>query len=405
MLMLTNATVKAARPGARPRKIFDAGGLYLFVRPTGSKTWRMKYRRAGKEKLLTFGDYPELGLAEARERRDRAREQLRRGEDPAAHSPKGDNPAATFEAAARAWHQLQLARWSQVHAGDVLASLERDVFPAIGAKRLEEIEAREVLALLRAVERRGAIETARRLRTRIAAIFAFARAEGLGAVSTAADVAVALAPRPPRRAQPALTTIEGARQLLAAAEVFRSAGKNVRLAHRFLALTAVRLATLRGARWSEIEDLDGPAPLWRIPAARMKLSRARKEDAAAEHLVPLSTAAVAVLREARGLTGGDGLIFPGRSGDAPIGETAIGALVIAAGFAGRHVPHGWRATFSTIMNEAEPALRAVIDQALGHVPRDKVESAYNRAAHLDRRRLVFEKWANILSGTAAVDAR
>jgi integrase len=172
-----------------------------------------------------------------------------------------------------------------------------------------------------------------------------------------------------------------------------------------LALTAVRLEAVRGMRWDEIEDLDGHAPLWRVPPARMKLKKAKKEDARFAHLVPLSDAAVAILRQAARENGYDthspqaeDLVFPGRDHGRPIGEGAIGALYDRAGFSGRHVPHGWRSSFSTILNETlGPDARADIDRALAHTPKDKVEAAYNRAELLDRRRMLFARWGELLA--------
>ncbi len=417
--MLTNAAVKAARARASAYKIADERGLHLFVAPTGRKSFRWRFRFADQEQLLTIGQWPEISLDAARARAEAAREQLGRGVD-----PRAAPTAMTLERAARQWHERQLAGWTPVHAADVIASLEADVFPAIGAAELGEVDAPAVLRIVRAIEERGAIATAKRVRQRISGVFALAISEGWTTSDPAAVVGRALAPTPAVRRQPALGTIEEARQLLAAAELV-DAGDVVKLASRFLALTAVRLAAVRGARWSEIEDLDGAEPLWRIPAARMKLAAAKKLDAANDHLVPLAPAAVQILRAARALVMHhdgvdmhredanlhpddanlhDRLIFAGRGGVAPIGEGAIGALYARTAFAGRHVPHGWRATFSTVMNERRPEQRGVVDRALGHVLKRedgtaaKVESAYNRAQQLAPRRRVFEEWAEILIG-------
>ncbi|TCP30676.1 integrase arm-type DNA-binding domain-containing protein [Sphingomonas sp. BK235] len=414
--MLSNAAVKAARARASAYKIADERGLHLFVAPTGRKSFRWRFPFAGHEQLLTIGQWPEVSLDAARARAEAAREQLGRGVD-----PRTIAAAMTFERAARAWHAQQLAGWTPVHAGDVLASLEADVFPQLGPIELDAIDSPAVLRIVRSIERRGAIVTAQRVRQRISDVFALAISEGWCSTDPAAVVGRALAPAPSPRRQPALTTIADARELLAAAELV-DAGAAVKLASRFLALTAVRLAVVRGARWSEIEDLDGAEPLWRVPAARMKLAAAKKLDAANDHLVPLAPAAVEVLRAARALHVanmhfGDAdmhcadadrdageLIFPGRGGAAPIGEGAIGALYDRAGFARRHVPHGWRATFSTIMNKRQPGDRFVIDSALGHVLKRedgttaKVERAYNRDDQLDGRRRVLEAWAEILIG-------
>jgi integrase len=177
-----------------------------------------------------------------------------------------------------------------------------------------------------------------------------------------------------------------------------------KLALRFLALTSVRPGELRGARWAEIEDLDGTAPLWRIPAARMKGEHARKAERGGDHLVPLSTHAVAVLKALAPLTGTLPMVFPNeRHVHKPMSENALGYLLNRAGYHHRHVPHGWRAAFSTIMNErakehGRPDDRAVIDLMLAHVPKDKVESAYNRADFMPRRRELAQEWADLLVG-------
>ena len=393
--MLTNATVRAARPRARPYKLFDGRGLYLHVTPSGHRGWRLRYRLEGREKLLCLGAFPELDLGGAREAGDAARAQLALGADPSLAVIQ--RSSSGFEDVARAWHAHQLARWSAVHADDVLASLARDVFPAIGAVPLAAIDAPAVLRVLRAVEARGHHETARRLRQRISAVFGFAMSEGLAQEDPAAIVTRALAPSAAPQRHRALLSIGPARELLVAVDQL-DAAPAAKLASRFLALTAVRLAGVRGAAWSEFEQLDGPEPTWRIPAARMKLTRRKKADPAADHLVPLVPAAVSVLHAARAAFPGDGPVFPGRDGERPLGEGAIGALYRRAGFGEAHVPHGWRATFSTVLNERWPEDRTIIDRALAHAPKDKVEAAYNRAEHLDRRRNLFVRWAELLLG-------
>lgn len=392
--MLTNATVKAAAPGARPYKLADCAGLHLLVRPNGSRVFRMKYRRGGREQLLTIGAWPETSLADARARRDQAREQLRRGADPRrpVELAGGD---VSFENLARRWHDRRRSRWSPQHAADVLASLERDIFPAIGASAPAAIGAAELLELLLGIEARGCIETAHRLRERISGIFRLGVTLNLCTADPAALIRDELSPKPLRRPQVALLELDQARELLAAAER-AIAPPIVKLASRFLALTAVRMAALRGARWDEVDGLDRDAPVWRIPPARMKLTRIRKADAAAEHVVPLSRQAAELLRRIRATWGDGELIFEGRGRDKPIGENAIGDLYRATGFAGRHVPHGWRATFSTILNEHFPGERQLIDQALAHAGKGKVEAAYNRARHQARVGDLFQRWADLI---------
>jgi integrase len=397
--MLTNAAVKAARPRAAGYKLADAGGLHLYVAPNGRRSFRLRFRWQGKEQLLTFGQWPEISLDVARRRADEARAQLARGEDPRACAAADAIKVRAFEYVSRHWFGQRRARWSPAHAVDVLASLERDIFPAIGDMPIEAITTPVVLAALRTLEQRGRLETARRVRQRISAVFKHAMSEGWAQHDPAAVVVDALLPPPPAKPQPALTDLDDVRELVAAVDQL-DAPVLVKRAAELLMLTAVRLAAVRGARWSEIEDLDGAAPLWRVPAERMKLKVAEKGEARNDHLVPLSSAAVAVLRSLRTGEPSD-LIF----GD--VAEGAIGALYKRAGYDGRHVPHGCRASFSTILNERLPSQRAAIDRALGHrgagdkddagVNR-KVEGAYNRAAYLGQRRRLFYTWAALLAG-------
>jgi integrase len=402
--MLTIADAKAARPRARGYKLHDEGGLHLFIAPTGRKSWRMAFRWRGREQLLTIGRFPDLSIAQARARRDAARAQLADGADPR----RVDIKVNTFARLARAWHAHNAASWSTAHATDALASLERDVLPGIGKQPINEIEPPELLRMLRAIERRGRIETARRVRQRLAEIFAYGIAEGLCSNNPAEHLGAALLEPPPARPQPALTDIDDCRQLLAACDR-APARTETRLASRFLALTAVRLDAVRGMRWNELEGLDGLDPIWIVPPARMKLKRAKKGEGRFAHIVPLSTAAVDVLRSAMRLSQNatdarsdnirlSDLVFPGRDPSMPIGEGAIGAMYARAGFSGRHVPHGWRASFSTIMNELlGEEWRGAIDAALAHAGKDKVEAAYNRAQLLERRRILFDRWGELLT--------
>jgi integrase len=399
--MLTNAAAKAAQPQSRAYKLYDSGGLFLLVTPAGTKSWRLKYRRAGREQLKTLGRFPEVNLAQARAGRDQAKQSLTRGVD------QGEQ-RRTFADIARAWHAHNLARWSQIHAADVIAGLERDVFPAIGGMPIGEIRPSELLQLVRRVEARGRRATASRLRQRLSAVFGFAIAQDLVAADPAAQIGRAMAGTALVQPHPALIDIAECRALLQACKSAR-ANLHVRLASRFLALTAVRLDAVRGMRWGEIEwdcaDTGGPA--WRVPAARMKLARAKKGEARFAHLVPLSAPALAVLVAAAEIQGQpDGksidpeqLVFARAGGAAPIGRGSIGALIARAGYQGRHVPHGWRSSFSTILNDAMgPDFRAAIDRALAHSPKDKVEAAYNRSVMIDQRTAIFDRWGEMLAG-------
>jgi integrase len=403
--MLTDTTCRSAKPRDKAYKLADSKGLYLFVTTSGFRSWRWKYRFAGAEKRLTFGGYPEISLASARQQRDEAAALLRSGQDPGiARKQKAASILVeaqnTFEAIARRWHETHKQRWSKVHAADVLTSLERDVFPELAKLPISSITPPMVLQVLREIEGRPAIETAHRVRQRMSAVFVYAIASGMGSQDPAAIVKGALRPVAKGR-QPSLGSIAQARALLIACE--DAPGYPLtKLASRLLALTAVRPGVIRFAAYSELEDLDGPTPLWRIPAERMKLAQDRKQGDKFEFLVPLSRQAVETIAATRRLSGGGPLLFPStRHAHRPMSENAIGyAYNRLPGYSGRHVPHGWRATFSTVMNERAQAMerpgdRAIIDLMLAHLP-SGVEGAYNRAAYLPRRRELAQEWADLL---------
>jgi integrase len=403
--MLSDAKVRAAKPRQKPYKLTDSHRLYLLVKPGGSKLWKWGYAYDGKQKTMHLGIYPLVTLVAARAKRDEARTQLQEGRDPSivkklrvqANIEAGRN---TFERVARAWHEMAKSQWAAHHAADILRSLERDVFPSIGSLPISELTPPKLLEFLRAIEDRGAIETAKRVRQRVSAVFIFAIAEGIAERDPAEKLGAALKPLRKGR-QPAITDLARLRKLIADAEE-DYARPITRLALRFLALTVVRPSELRGARWDEFEDLNGRKPVWRIPAARMKGDLDRKEEVGGDHLVPLARQSIAVLRALWPLTGNCELLFPStRFLHKPMSENAIGYLLNRAGYHGRHVPHGFRAAFSTIMNEwaerhGKEHDRKVIDLMLAHVPREKIESAYNRAAYMPRRRELAQAWADLL---------
>lgn len=391
---LTDIAVRKAKPAERPYKLADSGGLYIMISPTGARSWRMKYRFDGREKTLTFGLYPAVSLGEARDKRDEARRLLRNGTDPA--SLKTPGRVQTFETVARDWHRLNASRWKPNHAAHLLRELENDVFPRLGRKAMTDIDAPTVLAVLRRVEARGAIDTARRLRQRISAVFVYGIAAGICATDPAGVIGRAMAPMKLPGQRPALTSLKDARAALRACDE-ADANPLTKLAMRLLALTAVRPGELVGAKWSEFEGLDGPAPQWRLPPERMKGVRGQQR----EHLVPLSPEAVETVLAIRAISGNGAALFPGRRKGALLSPDALGALLIRAGFKGKHVPHGWRSAFSTVMNEVaeredRAGDRAIIDLMLAHVPKDDVEKAYNRAAYWPRRREIAVAWAKLL---------
>ncbi|WP_279349265.1 tyrosine-type recombinase/integrase [Erythrobacter litoralis] len=242
--MLTDKAVRAAASRDKAYKLTDSRGLHLHVSASGHKSWRYKHRFESKERLLTLGAYPEVSLADAREKRDEAKKILRDGRDPR-HSVKrsrliGRSDAVkSFEEVAREWHVLQVARWKLVHAGDVITSLKRDVFPHLGTMPLAEIDKPLLLSVLRKVEKRGAIETARRIKQRVATIYRYANAEGAGLENPATDINDALLPLPPARRYPALINVDAIRTMMG--DIDRAGASPVnRFAARLLALTAQR---------------------------------------------------------------------------------------------------------------------------------------------------------------------
>lgn len=350
------------------------------------------------------------------DRKIAARKLLSEGRDPGLEAQKAKVERAvaagnTFEALARGWYDLQESRWTPIHAGDVIGSLEKEVFPWIGKLPIREIDEPLVLSVLRKIEKRGAIETAHRVRQRISAVFVHAIAEGAAARDPAGVVTKALKPVPRARKRLALVSIDALHDMIRKTEA-EPASPLTKLASRFLALTAQRPGMIRALPWTEIENVnwsnEEPCPdaLWRVPAARMKLMLELKHDDGFEHLVPLSAEAVAVLRAVHVLTGRGPLIFPSnRNARMPMSENTLSYFYNRCGYQGRHVPHGWRASFSTIMNEwaergGTPGDRHVIDLMLAHIPEgvSGSEGAYNRAAYLKRRREITDAWGAMLLG-------
>lgn len=396
--MLTDANIRKIKPADKPFKLTDSGGLYVYVTPAGSKLWRLKYRHGGKEKTLSLGPYPDTGLADARSSRDEAKKVLRTGRDPSVvrQLKKHEALEDTFEAIAREWHEMQKPSWIGKHVDDVIDSLEKHIFPELGKMPIRDITVPDVLRVLRVIEQRPAIETARRVRQRMSAVFCYAISAGRGDDDPAATVLKALAPRKKGK-QPAVGNIKEACKVLRDAEA-TPAHLETKLGLRFIALTVVRPGELRHAGWGEFEDLTTAEPLWRVPAERMKMKR--------EHLVPLSSQAVEVLEIMRSITGKSPFVFPSpRHPRKPMSENAMGYLLNRAGYHSRHVPHGWRSTFSTVMNEQYPMEGRIIDLMLAHVSKDKVEGAYNRALYLERRRQLAQIWADqLISGQQSLEA-
>ena len=416
--MLTDAQCKGAKGGAKSYKLTDSRGLYLHVSPTGHRSWRHKYRYGGKEKLRTLGSYPDVGLREARELRDEDKRLLRGGKDPIVEAKRASlagrlAAAHTFEVIAREWYSKQELRWKPVHAKDVIVSLERDVFEDIGSLPITAIDATHVLATLQKVEDRGAIETAHRLRQRISAIYAYAIANGHATSDPAASLVKVLKAKPSKRRWPAVITIKEAQDVLSLTDT-AEASPVVKLAARFLALTAQRPGMIRWLEWKDIREFNPEAggcdteAIWIAPAVKMKQELEQREDESFNHPVPLGLAASDVLREAWKFSAGSNYVFPGaHSIHKPMSENALSYLFLREGLRKRHVPHGWRSTFSTIMNEwivehGGPRDPLIIDLMLAHTPTglSGSELRYMRAGFIDRRRKLAAIWTDILLSDA-----
>ncbi|MBA2933880.1 integrase arm-type DNA-binding domain-containing protein [Sphingomonas sp. CGMCC 1.13654] len=412
--MLNDAQCKAAKATGEAYKLSDAHGLSLNVSKTGHKSWRHKYRYGGKEKLRTLGTFPEVTLKQAREICKADKQLLKEGKDPIIEAKRAVlahrlAAADTFEVLAREWYAKEQPRWKAVHARDVIESLERDIFDDLGSLPVMSIDSTLVLATLQKVEARGAIETAHRLRQRISSIFAYGIAKGRAIADPAAHLVKVLKATPPSRRWPAAKTIGKAREVLAITDE-AEVTPVVKLGSRFLALTSQRPGTIRWMRWDEIEDFDpeGVRPndgaIWTVPAHKMKQEIGMREDEDFDHPVPLSGAAVDVLCQAWLFSEGSEYVFPGQHSILkPMSENALSYLYLREGLRKRHVPHGWRSSFSTIMNEwvienGGPRDPLIIDLMLAHVPTgiSTSELRYMRAAFIERRRKLATIWAEML---------
>ena len=405
--MLTVTECRNAKPADKPVKLFDGCGLHLIILPSGAKSWRLKYRFGGKEKQLTFGLFPDVTLAEARDRRDEAKKLLRDGADPGGRAQAardrrtGRGPAPyTFRQAALRWHKLQSHGWKPRHADHVLTTLENDALPQLGEQPIADLRPADIRPVIEAMQERGAIDQARRMLMRISQIFQLAIVDEKVELDPAASLGAILQPVSHRKHK-AILSLPEARRALAGFEDERHF-PTVLLASRLVALTASRYGPVRFARPEEFVDLDGKEPRWIIPAAKLKLERAQAEQSAFDFTIPLSGQAVAVVKAALQHAGEREWLFPlAHDPLRPISENALTkAYRESRQFSGRHVPHGWRSTFSTVMNERaseldRPGDRAVLDLMLAHKPRG-VEASYNRAAYMTRRRRLAQEWADLL---------
>lgn len=389
---LTDIKVRNVKPAGKDVKLFDGGGLFLLVTRSGGKLWQFKYRYDGKEKKLAFGSYPEVSLADAREKRESARKLVASGVDPgvvrkAQKAARASEVENSFEVVAREWHSRFLSTWTPGHAVTIMSRLERDVFPWLGSRPIVEIKATELLMALRKVEARGALETAHRIRTVCGQVFRYAVATGRAERDISADLRGAL---PPVSEKHHASITEPARiaELLRAIEGYQG-GFVVRCALQLAPMLFVRPGELRAAEWSEF-DLD--AGEWHIPADRMKMKQA--------HLVPLSSQAVEILRELQKLTGSSRYVFPsGRSFHRCMSNNAVNAALRRMGYEKDEMTgHGFRAMARTILDEVLHFRPDYIEHQLAHAVKDPNGRAYNRTAHIAERKKMMQTWADYLDG-------
>jgi integrase len=386
---LSDAKVRNAKPREKQYKLFDGDGLFLLVTPNGKKGWRFKYRFAGKEKLISFGTYPEVSLGDAREKRLAARKHVAADIDPSQVRRAQQQSAAqeldSFEVVAREWHQKFTPTWTEVHAHTTLRRLERDVFPWLGSLPVAQIKAPDVLKVLRRVETRGALETAHRIKTICGQVFRYAIATGRAERDPAADLKGALPPAKKNHLA-AITDPAKVADLLRAIDGYQGSFV-VKCALQLAPLVFVRPGELRQAEWTEI-DFD--AAEWNIPAERMKMKDA--------HLVPLSTQSLAILRELHALTSRSRYLFPSaRSNARPLSNNAVNAALRRMGYEKDEMTgHGFRSMARTIMDEILKFRPDYIEHQLAHAVRDPNGRAYNRTAHRDERKIMMQRWADYL---------
>ena len=392
-MALTDTTIRNAKPKDRLYKLYDGKGLFLEVTPKGGKRWRFRYRRPGlgKENLLSLGLYPDVPLKEAREKRDHSRAILTAGQDPGevrreAREQAERQAADSFEAIAREWFTTHLALKSPAHKDKVIRRLEREVFPYIGRRPVAELKAPEILRVVRRVEQRGYLETARRALQHIGQVLRYAIATGRAEQDPTQALRRALA-KPERKhmAAPVETLAVGG--MLRTCSAF-SGSPAVTAALKLLPLLFVRPGELRTMRW---EDVDMDATEWRYTTSKT----------GTEHLVPLSRQAIVILEDLRPLTGHlpGGWVFPGgRSPLRPMSNMAINAAYRRLGIDTKTelTGHGWRATARTLLHEQLDYPPEVIEHQLAHAVPDTLGRAYNRTKFLDQRREMMQAWADYL---------
>jgi integrase len=397
---LTIKKIEHTRSKEKQFKLSDGGGLYLLVHPNNGKYWRVKYRFEGKEKTLSLGTFPEISLAEAREKRDAAKKQLANGIDPNdAKRARGASRAAdvvdSFESVAREWHRKFSGNLTPDHAADKLRRLENNVFPTIGAIPVADLRATDLLPVLERISDRGAVVLAHRVRSLCGEVVRHAVRTGRANYDFTPALREAIPPPPKDTHFAAITDPKEVGPLLRAIDGYQGSSV-VRWAMQLAPLVFVRPGELQKMEWSEI-DFDNSE--WNIPAEKMKIGK--------PHLVPLSYQAVAILREAHALTGSGQYVFPShRTKDRPLCDNALLAALRRMGYTKQEMtPHGFRAMARTILDEVLNERPDLIEHQLAHTVRDPLGRAYNRTTHLDKRRIMMQRWANYLDELKSPDAR
>lgn len=385
---LSDTAIRNAKPGSKPTKLFDERGLFLLVTPSGGKWWRFRYKFDGKEKLLSLGVYPDVGLKIARERREAARKLVAEGVDPsenrkAMKSAKADRAANSLEVIAREWFAKYSAHWAKDHANRTIRRFERDIFPWLGGRPIAEITAPELLVVIRRIEKRGALETAHRALANCGQVFRYAIATGRAERDLSTDLRGAL---PPVKGEhfAAITDPKRAGELLRAMDGYQGT-PTVQSALRLAPMFFVRPGELRKAEWAQI-DLD--ASEWRYFVSKTKT----------DHIVPLSSQAVAILKELHNLTGDGQYVFPSaRSFKRPMSDNAILSALRRMGIGKDEMSgHGFRAMARTILDEVLGVRPDLIEHQLAHALKDPNGRAYNRTAHLPERRVMMQQWADYM---------
>lgn len=394
-MALTDVKIRKTKPQPKAYKLTDEKGLFLLVAPNGSKYWRFKYRFAGKEKLLAMGVYPEVTLADARETRDKARKLLANQTDPGIAKQISKRSVIqasenSFEAIAREWYAKFSPKWVPSHGERILRRLECDIFPWLGNRTISEIKAPELLAALRRIESRGAIETAHRALQNSGQVFRYAIATGRAERDISSDLRGALAPVR-KRHHASITEPKAIGDLMRTIRGYQGSFIT-KCALQLAPLFFVRPGELRHAEW---EEINFEISEWRIPGPKMKMR--------STHIVPLSTQAILLLREIQALTGMGKYVFPAvNNSNRPMSNNTITGALRRLGYSKEEMTgHGFRSMASTILNE-HGWNRDAIERQLAHAERNSIRAAYNYAEFLPERRKMMQHWADYLDTLATI---